>query len=118
MIPATESDLVTNFSTVVTGKRIAINFYIKVKLQPTAKMVTPMQKFRGTKFEKELDALFDNEIISLCTSAKEVYKMCPLFREMEPKKFANHYYAWRRRIGEELEKARTKGKNPPTGTSI
>ena len=76
--------------------------------------------FKGTKFEKELETLYDNDIKSLSTPPPEAFLASPVFRlgGLDEKKFKPHYYLWRRKKAQEEESRRTQGRDPPKGKYI
>jgi hypothetical protein len=76
--------------------------------------------FRRSKFEKELDTLYDNDIINTSTTPPEAYMASPIFKlgGLEQQKFKGHFYLWRRRKAQEEEARRTKGRDPPRGMYI
>jgi hypothetical protein len=74
------------------------------------------QQFRGTDFEKELEAMLSAGQLNLTMGAREVYPLTEYCKcNVDEAKFENWYYNWKKQKIQNVEKARTGGIGPPRG---
>lgn len=74
------------------------------------------KKVKYADMAKELDALYENRLIDLTTTAKEAYEISlVLKKDLTFDKFQPRYYAWKKRRVTSEEMERNDGNDPPEG---
>ena len=80
-----------------------------------ASLINKNMSDKQAKAEAELDFMHANQMFDLNQSAKEVYQLSNVFKNLSYGSFKNIYYAFRKRIVADTERQRTNGAPPPAG---
>ena len=77
-------------------------------------------RFKGSVTEKELERLFANKLVNGNVKPSTIFYMSEPIRNEIPifGKFSSHFYVWRKKKMEQLERERTHGCDPPKGMSL